>query len=209
MAQAVANQASGVRTNTVTVSSEGTNPNVLPNVASVQQNIVVNAPLSIIKTGPGQVKAGDLLAYTITVLNGGNSTAINATISDPLPASLRIVSLSGTGAFHDGCSVSHGSSQTVTCTSVDVPAGVSVLTIFAKTSLPSPGVLSNTATITTAGTGTIAVGASTTTSTVINPPPVPTDAAQCMNGGWVNYARPDGSAFKNQGDCVSFVTSGK
>lgn len=39
--------------------------------------------------------------------------------------------------------------------------------------------------------------------------PVPTDKEQCKKGGWENLARPDGSPFKNQGDCVSFVASGK
>ena len=38
------------------------------------------------------------------------------------------------------------------------------------------------------------------------PPPRPTSADQCKNGGWQNY----GGIFKNQGDCVSFVaTNGK
>jgi hypothetical protein len=38
------------------------------------------------------------------------------------------------------------------------------------------------------------------------PPPRPTSADQCKNGGWQNY----GGIFKNQGDCVSYVaTHGK
>ncbi|MDE2312317.1 MAG: hypothetical protein KGJ93_04515 [Patescibacteria group bacterium] len=36
----------------------------------------------------------------------------------------------------------------------------------------------------------------------------PTSKDQCKLGGWQNYVHPDGSAFKNQGDCVSFVASG-
>jgi hypothetical protein len=35
------------------------------------------------------------------------------------------------------------------------------------------------------------------------PPPLPTSKAQCMNGGWKTYG------FKNQGQCVSFVNTGK
>jgi len=36
--------------------------------------------------------------------------------------------------------------------------------------------------------------------------PVPTDKAQCMNGGWrTSFA----FAFKNQGDCMQFVNTGK
>lgn len=38
--------------------------------------------------------------------------------------------------------------------------------------------------------------------------PVPTDTAQCKQGGWMNYADNDGRTFKNQGDCVSFVATG-
>jgi len=38
---------------------------------------------------------------------------------------------------------------------------------------------------------------------------VPTSAAQCQNGGWQTLARPDGTTFANQGQCVSFVNSGK
>jgi len=40
--------------------------------------------------------------------------------------------------------------------------------------------------------------------------PTPTNANQCKNGGWQNYADQNGHPFKNQGDCVSYVaTHGK
>ncbi len=39
------------------------------------------------------------------------------------------------------------------------------------------------------------------------PLPPPTSANQCKNGGWQTFRNP---AFKNQGDCVSYVaTHGK
>jgi hypothetical protein len=31
----------------------------------------------------------------------------------------------------------------------------------------------------------------------------------CKDGGWKNFFRPDGSAFKNQGDCVQYVNTVK
>jgi hypothetical protein len=37
----------------------------------------------------------------------------------------------------------------------------------------------------------------------------PSSAAQCKNGGWQNYTRADGSSFKNQGDCIQYVNTGK
>jgi hypothetical protein len=39
--------------------------------------------------------------------------------------------------------------------------------------------------------------------TVTDAPPLPTTKDQCKNGGWRGFG-----IFKNQGDCVSFVTSG-
>ena len=35
-------------------------------------------------------------------------------------------------------------------------------------------------------------------------PPLPTTTEECKNGGWKTF----GTAFKNQGDCVSFVATG-
>jgi hypothetical protein len=37
---------------------------------------------------------------------------------------------------------------------------------------------------------------------------VPRTEAQCKNGGWITHVRPDGSAFKSQGDCLQFVNNG-
>ena len=36
--------------------------------------------------------------------------------------------------------------------------------------------------------------------TVVDAPPLPTSKEQCKNGGWRHFP-----AFRNQGDCVSFV----
>src|SRR6476661_5468348 len=32
---------------------------------------------------------------------------------------------------------------------------------------------------------------------------------ECKKGGWQTMRRADGSTFKNQGDCVSYVNTGK
>jgi len=32
---------------------------------------------------------------------------------------------------------------------------------------------------------------------------------QCKDGGWMTYRRANGTAFKNQGDCVSYTSNGK
>lgn len=39
--------------------------------------------------------------------------------------------------------------------------------------------------------------------------PFPTSIEQCKNGGWQSLSQADGTAFKNQGDCIQFVNTGK
>ncbi len=43
------------------------------------------------------------------------------------------------------------------------------------------------------------------------PPPtrVPTDKDDCKNDGWRTLTRADGTTFRNQGDCVSYVNTGR
>ena len=38
---------------------------------------------------------------------------------------------------------------------------------------------------------------------------VPLTKAACMGGGWSGLTRSDGITFRNQGDCVSYVTTGR
>jgi len=38
---------------------------------------------------------------------------------------------------------------------------------------------------------------------------VATDKNKCKNGGWQDMTRKDGSSFKNQGDCIQYVNTGK
>ncbi len=41
------------------------------------------------------------------------------------------------------------------------------------------------------------------------PPPQPSSKDDCKKGGWQNLARADASPFKNQGDCIQYVNTGK
>jgi hypothetical protein len=38
---------------------------------------------------------------------------------------------------------------------------------------------------------------------------VPDASSQCKNNGWMTSVRADGSTFKNQGDCIQYVNTGK
>ena len=55
----------------------------------------------------------------------------------------------------------------------------------------------------------IATSSSDTTCDFEPAPPPPTTKDQCKNGGWHNFARADASTFKNQGDCIQYVNTGK
>ena len=47
-------------------------------------------------------------------------------------------------------------------------------------------------------------------STVVGLRPLsPTNEDDCKEGGWQNFRRADGSVFKNQGDCIQYVNTGK
>ena len=53
------------------------------------------ADLSVTKIGPPVATLGGTLTYTITVANAGPSTAPSATLTDPTPAGLTLVSIAG------------------------------------------------------------------------------------------------------------------
>ncbi|HET6597660.1 MAG TPA: hypothetical protein VFG81_18695 [Anaerolineales bacterium] len=56
----------------------------------------------------------------------------------------------------------------------------------------------------TAGNGFVIDNLTLTSSTLVGPP---TSKEQCKNGGWMTFNFP--RAFKNQGDCIQFVNTGK
>ena len=49
----------------------------------------------------------------------------------------------------------------------------------------------------------------TVTPTPTPTPNVPTNKNQCKKGGWKTLQRADGTKFKNQGDCIQYVNTGK
>ena len=184
VAQAVANVASGVRTNTATVRQDREwSPDAQPNTASVQQNILVDAPLSISLLATPTVIVGDPILYQVTVNNGGSSDAINPTITLPLPTGTQFLGLYGSHALHATCNAT-GGGLSVVCHPKSIPTGQHHLVVIAETfvGITPTGPLPATATINTAGTGTIAVGtAPASTTSVQNQPPHATNDAYLTN----------------------------
>jgi uncharacterized repeat protein (TIGR01451 family) len=87
-----------VDVNDVARATSGTPPSGTPdpndgnNEASAGLSFDASADLSITKTGPASAVAGTQFAYTLTVDNGGPSTAEDVIVSDELPAGVVFVS---------------------------------------------------------------------------------------------------------------------
>ncbi len=113
------------------------NDDYSPSWQRVQQ---ASADLSITKTdSPDPITVGANLTYTLTVSNGGPSTAFGVSVSDPLPAGTSFISATST---QGGCS----GLLTVTCGLGSVANGASV-TITVLVRATQVGQLSNTATV--------------------------------------------------------------
>ena len=79
-----------------TVSSVTPDPSTSNNQATGRVTFLGSANLSLTKTGPATVVAGTQMTYTITVANGGPSTAVGTVVTDTLPLGLSFVSAAST-----------------------------------------------------------------------------------------------------------------
>jgi uncharacterized repeat protein (TIGR01451 family) len=128
--------------NTATVSAITADPVPGNNSATASTTIAGTADLSITKTGPATVVRGGSIAYTLTVVNAGPSSATGVTIADPTPPGLTFVSTSGACVSTFPCALgtlASGESRVVTAT-FRVPPGysganpiVNVATVSAST----------------------------------------------------------------------------
>ncbi|MGZ8810217.1 MAG: Ig-like domain-containing protein, partial [Thermoanaerobaculia bacterium] len=144
--------------NTATVSSTTTDPTNGNNSSSVSSSVSASADVQVTKSGPAAVNPGDLINYTITLMNNGPSHAASVYLDDPIPLGLVFVSSSApcAGGFVSPCSlgtVNAGSSVTITVV-YSVPlafAGSSVTNTATTThSTPDPNAANNSGSATTA-----------------------------------------------------------
>jgi uncharacterized repeat protein (TIGR01451 family) len=210
--------ASGNVTNSATVSNSVADPNATNNTASVTTNVGPQANLSITKTGPASVSAGQNIVYTIVVNNAGPSAATATVVSDPTPVGVAFLSNTG------GCTTAYPCSlgplnpgQTVTITSTyNVPnsyASPSVSnTATVSSSVNDPNLADNSSTATTSVTA--GVGNADVSVTKTGPPSVVagsniTYTITINNAGpasatntFVNDSTPAGLTFvSNSGAC--------
>ena len=130
-------------------------------------NAIANLPadLAVTKSGPGSaVAVGATITYTITVTNGGPNAAINAALSDTLPAGTTFNSFTSAAGWSCTTPAVNGTG-TVNCTRLSVPLGPHVFTLVVNAPA-APGPVSNTATVTAANDSNGANNSSMTTTTV-------------------------------------------
>lgn len=130
----------GLVSNGASVSSAN-DPNTANNSLATLTNVVAQADLSIAKSGPGGVIAGQNVVYTVTVTNNGPSQSTGVTVSDPTPANLTFVSNAG------GCTSAYP------CNLGTLTSGqVVTITSTYSTSPTFAGNVTNTATVSSSGT---------------------------------------------------------
>jgi uncharacterized repeat protein (TIGR01451 family) len=153
-----ANNASGVLTNSASVTAPGTvnDPVLSNNFSTVTITVTPVADLVITKTASTSTpNAGGTFSYTIVIGNKGPSDVTNATWTDTLPAGLgtitNIVSSSGITAAAVG--------STISGTSTLVNGQVATVTFQVSVAPTASGILTNTATVTVpAGTTELVPG---------------------------------------------------
>jgi uncharacterized repeat protein (TIGR01451 family) len=144
------NGTAGTITNTVSVSSDTSDPNPGNNTAS-EDTVAEAADLSVSKVdNVDPVRAGENVTYTITVNNAGPSPAQNVVVTDTLPAGVSLVATSGCAEDPSAvptCSLGtiavNGSAQYTVTVAVDaaLPAGTihNAVSVTADTFDPNTG----------------------------------------------------------------------
>jgi uncharacterized repeat protein (TIGR01451 family) len=127
-------------------SGDANNSGAAGTCGTSSENVTIVAPtgtdLSITKTAPSSVPAGGTITYTIVVHNAGPAQATGVTVTDALPPAL---------TFGSASSICTQKKGTVTCKVGTLASGAgSTITITATA--PTPGSISNTASVTGAQT---------------------------------------------------------
>ena len=129
---------SGTITNVATAGSPIGDPNLTNNVTPPVITIVIpQADVQIGKSAASSVLATSNLVYAISVTNFGPSTAVVATVTDPLPAGASFVGASGGGANFGGI---------VAWNLGDMPSGA-ISNVTLTVVAPASGALTNVANV--------------------------------------------------------------
>ena len=113
--------------------------------ATVDFTVPAESDAAISKTGDATLTAGDTFSYQITAATAGPSDARDVTVTDALPATLVLESVT---TAQGSCTVA---GQTITCDlgTIPAPAGSVVITITGHVRPDATGTVTNTATLST------------------------------------------------------------
>jgi len=146
-------------------------------VAGISQETITGPLLSMTKNPQGtKVLAGQAMTFTIVITNNGSGDATNVQMNDPLP---------GTGALNwalappvAGCGITglFPAAQTLSCTTLTVPAGGSASLILSALTAPNPPTGPQTCPDTVSNTATI-----TATNSIQITPVVATGSSGCIS----------------------------
>ena len=134
----------GTLTNTVAIASTTSDPDPTNNTDSVNTDVGGSADVSLTKSGPASVTAGDTITYTVDAENAGPSAATNVSLVDTLPAGVNFVSVT---ASTGGWSCSNAGDVSVTCTRANWNAGASTTFTIVVDAPAQAGSITNTASI--------------------------------------------------------------
>jgi uncharacterized repeat protein (TIGR01451 family)/fimbrial isopeptide formation D2 family protein len=179
-------------TNTAEVSSATDDPEMANDVASAPIQTGPAADVAIVKHGPASVITGEQIAWQMTVVDDGPSTAHDVTVLDPLPAG---VSYDGSTTSQGSCSIESG---TLTCELGTLADGASAQITVAATVAAGPGSLQNTAVVSAEEPDPEpANDSSTATTQIASAPSGPGPATSSPSGGATPTTKPSVKAAKH------------
>ena len=153
-------------------------------------NLVAGAPadLSVTKSGPATATTGAPISYTITVTNAGPNPALDAELTDTLPAGTTFASLVSPAGW--SCTTpAVNATGTVIVHAPSVPIGPGVFTLNVNAPATPTGI-TNTATVASANEGAPgneSASASTTINGVADLAITKTGAATATTGAVISY----------------------
>ncbi|MBB6500684.1 Ig-like domain-containing protein [Pedobacter cryoconitis] len=168
-------------------------PGITPVTSTVSTVVKPVVNLSITKSGPATLLAGQEIDYQITVINSGPSTALNAAISDLVQADIINVqwTASTTGnAVLTGASSGNSNTIATTANLTTAPGDALIIQVKGTVNPAFNGTLTNTATVTPTETGSTPT-TSAPVITVVSRKPVinivKTGPANVVAGAAINY----------------------
>ncbi|MBB6500680.1 Ig-like domain-containing protein [Pedobacter cryoconitis] len=168
-------------------------PGITPVTSTVSTVVKPVVNLSITKSGPATLLAGQEIDYQITVINSGPSTALNAAISDLVQADIINVqwtALTTGNAVLTGASSGNSNTIATNANLTTAPGDALIIQVKGTVNPAFNGTLTNTATVTPTETGstpttTVPVVTVVSRKPVINI--VKTGPANVVAGAAINY----------------------